>query len=106
MAQNTAAAAAAAAAATADVEAALKEVDRAMKKQKVCAQSSAAAIDILLQVRGWVPDGCRVCGAGGLLLQSGGVRLPGGAGRRSALTIDGGALELAQRQRTSRCCCG
>ena len=35
----------------ADVEAALKEVEKAAKKQKVCAASSADAINKMLQVR-------------------------------------------------------
>lgn len=46
-----AAAQAAAAAAVADVEAALREADKAAKKQKVCAASSAQAINKMLQVR-------------------------------------------------------
>lgn len=33
-----------------DVEAALKEADKAAKKQKVCSSSSEAAVDQLLQV--------------------------------------------------------
>lgn len=41
---------AAAAAGAAEVEAALKEVDKAAKKQKTCAASSADAVDRLLQV--------------------------------------------------------
>lgn len=38
------------AAAGGDVEAALKEADKAAKKQKVCSSSSEAAVDQLLQV--------------------------------------------------------
>ena len=38
-----------------DVEAALKEADKAAKKQKVCSSSSETAVDRLLQVGGgWV----------------------------------------------------
>ncbi|EFN56715.1 hypothetical protein CHLNCDRAFT_144112 [Chlorella variabilis] len=47
-----AAAQAAAAAAVADVEAALREADKAAKKQKVCAASSAQAINKMLQAVG------------------------------------------------------
>lgn len=42
---------AAAATAMADVEAALQEVDKAAKKQRVCAASSADAVSKMLQVR-------------------------------------------------------
>lgn len=46
-----AAAAAAAAQAVADVEAALKEADKAAKKQRVCATASSDAISRAMQVR-------------------------------------------------------
>ncbi len=53
-----AAAAAAAQQAAADVEAALREADKAAKKQKLCATASANTVDQLLQVGMGEEAGC------------------------------------------------
>lgn len=78
-----------------DVEAALREADRAAKKQKVCSASSSEAVEKLLQVGGWQRQGCRCSGAAHHLLPLRPLTLPGPAASPAGAAGGAGAAGRA-----------